>query len=70
MRIFERLDCKQELSPNQKLQIKSKQFAYKEGYNTTMAIIKCQYHWFSWLNTDADVASWDSTTLIHVLSTG
>ena len=42
MRIFERLVCKQELSPILKSAIGPHQFAYKRGHNTTMALIKCQ----------------------------
>ena len=30
------------------------QFAYKEGTNTTTALIKSQYYWFKWLDEDTD----------------
>ena len=30
------------------------QFAYKEGHNTTMALIKCQHNWLKWLDKDMD----------------
>ena len=54
MRIFERLVCKQELSLTLTSHIRSDQFAYKEGHNTAMALIKCQHHWLSWLDKEAD----------------
>ena len=33
------------------------QFAYKEGTNTTTALIKCSHHWLKWLDEDADFVS-------------
>ena len=54
MRIFERLVCKQELSPVLKDKIGPDQFAYKNGCSTSMALIKCQHHWLDWLDKDAD----------------
>ena len=54
MRIFERLVCKQELSPVLKDKIGPDQFAYKNGCSTSMALIKCQHHWLDWLEKDAD----------------
>ena len=54
MRIFERLVYKQQLSSVLKTAIGPDQFAYKEGLNTTMALIKCQHHWMEWLDRDAD----------------
>ena len=36
--------CKQELSPALKSNIQSDQFAYIEGHNTTMALLKYQHH--------------------------
>ena len=45
MRIFEKLVCKQELSPALKLQIRSDQFVYKEGHNTIMAFLKYQHYY-------------------------
>ena len=54
MRIFERLVCKQELSPILKSAIGPDQFAYKKGHNTTMALIKCQHFWLEKLDGDAD----------------
>ena len=50
MRIFERVVCKQELSSALKSKFKSDRFVYKEGQNTTMALIKCQHHWLNWLD--------------------
>ena len=54
MRVFERLVCKQELSPILQSAIGPDQFAYKKGHNTTMALIKCQYFWLQKLDGDAD----------------
>ena len=54
MRIFERLVYKQQLSSVLKTAIGPDQFAYKEGLNTTMALIKCQHHWMEWLDKVAD----------------
>ena len=54
MRIFERLVCKQELSPVLKNEIGPDQFAYMEGRSTSMALIKCQHYWLDWLDKDAD----------------
>ena len=53
MRIFERLVCKQEVSPILKSAIGPDQFAYKEGHDTTMALIKCQHFWLEQLDRDA-----------------
>ena len=30
------------------------QFAYREGHNSTMALIKCQHTWLKWLDGNAD----------------
>ena len=54
MRILECLVCKQELSPILKSAIGADQFAYQEGHNTTMALIKCQQFWLEHLDRDAD----------------
>ena len=56
MRIFERLVCKQELSPVLKDEIGPDQFAYMEGRRTStcMALIKCQHYWLDWPDKDAD----------------
>ena len=68
MRIFEKLVCKQELSPTLKLQIRSDQFAYKKGHNTTMVLLKCQHYWSKWLDRHADfvrVFSFDFRKVLH-----
>ena len=54
MRIFERIVYKQELSKALKTFVGRDQFAYKEGHNTTMALIKCQHNWLKWLDKDMD----------------
>ena len=53
MGIFERLVCKQEVSPILMSAIGPDQFAYKKGHNTTMALIKCQHFWLERLDRDA-----------------
>ena len=50
MRLFERVVVKQELSPVLKSAIGSDQFAYKEGCNTTLALLTCHHHWLKWLD--------------------
>ena len=58
MRLFERLVYKHELS--EELSdicrdfIDLDQFAYREGHNSTMALIKCQHKWLSWLDGGAN----------------
>ena len=62
LRIFERLVCKQELSPVLRDEIGPDQFADMEGRSTSMALIKCQHHWLDWLDKDVDfvrVSSFD-----------
>lgn len=54
MRIFERLVYKKELSAALKSSIRSDQFAYKQGQNSTMALIKCYHTWLNWLERDAN----------------
>ena len=54
MRLFEKMVFKQEISAVAKSVIGRDQFAYKEGTNTTTALIKCQYYWLKWLDEDAD----------------
>ena len=64
MRIFERVVCKQELSSALKAHIRADQSAYKEGHNTTMALIKCHHNWLKWLDKGTDfvrVFSFDFT---------
>ena len=47
MRLFERVAVKQELSPVLGSAIGPDQFAYKEGYNTTLALLTCRHHWLN-----------------------
>ena len=55
MRIFERLVYKQEISTTQQSSTGLNQLAYKKGYNTTMALLKCQHCQLNWLDKDADI---------------
>ena len=52
MRLFERCVYKSELSHVSE-SIGKDQFAYKKGQNSTMALIKCQYKWLKWLDSEA-----------------
>ena len=36
------------------------QFAYREGHNSTMALIKCQHTWLKWLDGNADFVRFKS----------
>ena len=36
------------------------QFAYREGRNSTMALIKCQHTWLKWLDGNADFVRFKS----------
>ena len=53
MRLFERSVLKVEISRVTKNVIDPDQFAYKEGHNSIMALIKCQHIWLRWLEKDA-----------------
>ena len=53
MRLFERL-VYIELSSICNDYIDLDQFAYREGHNSTMALIKCQHTWLKWLDGNAD----------------
>ena len=55
MRIFERLVYKQEISTTQQSSTGLNQLAYKKGYNTTMALLKCQHYQLNRLEKDADI---------------
>ena len=71
MRLFERLVFKQEISKEFKSVIGVDQFAYKEGCNTTIALIKCQHNWLKWLDGDADfvrVLSFDFSKAFDTVS--
>ena len=52
MRLFERVVVKQELSPVLKSAIGPDQFAYKEGCNTTLALLTCHHHWLKFVGQD------------------
>ena len=58
MRLFERLVYKHELSGELsnicRDFIDLDQFAYREGHNSTMALIKYQHKWLSWLDGGAN----------------
>ena len=54
MRLFERLVNKFELSSISNDYIDLDQFAYREGHNSTMALIKCQHTWLKCLDGDSD----------------
>jgi hypothetical protein len=55
MRLFERVvSYKQEIASAFKSVIERDQFAYKEGTNTTDALIMCLHHWLKWLDEGAD----------------
>ena len=53
MRLFERAVYKQEIASVFKSVVGRDQFAYKEGTNTTDALIKCLHHWLKWLHEGA-----------------
>ena len=53
MRLFERAICKNELAQPMENFIHKDQYAYKKGYNSTMALIKAQHTWLEWLDGDA-----------------
>ena len=54
MRLFERLVYRFELSSICNDYVDLDQFAYREGHNSTMALIKCQHTWLKWLDGNAD----------------
>ena len=49
MLLFERVAVKQELSPVLGSAIGADKFSYKEGCNTTLALLTCHHHWLKWL---------------------
>ena len=53
MRLFERCVYQAELLHASE-SIVQNQFSYKKGLNSTMALIKCQYKWLTWLDNDAN----------------
>ena len=74
MRLFERLVYRFELSSICNGYIDLDQFSYREGHNSTMALIKCQHTWLKWLDGNADfvrIFSFDfskPSTLYHTIS--
>ena len=54
MRRFERLAHRFELPSIYNDYVYLDQFAYREGHNSTMALIKCQHTWLKWLDGNAD----------------
>ena len=54
MRLFERLVFKQEMSTEFKSIINNDQFGFRDGCNTTLALLKCQHFWLSALDRDSD----------------
>ena len=54
MRLFYRLVYRYELSSICNDYIDLDQFAYREGHNSTMALIKCQHAWLKWLDGNDD----------------
>lgn len=71
VRLFERLVYKQEMSKEFKSIINENQFAYKEGCNTTLALLKCQHKWLKSLDSNADyvrVLSFDFSKAFDTVS--
>jgi hypothetical protein len=54
MRLFERIIFQEEIRHPSKLIIDKNQNAYRENWNTTVALIKCQHHWLKWLDDKAN----------------
>ena len=54
MRLFEMVVYKQEIASTFKSVIGRDQFAYKQGTNTTDALIMCLHDWLKWLDEGAD----------------
>ena len=48
-------EVKQEISSTLQSSTGLNQLAYKKGYNTTMALLKCQHYQLNWLDKDADI---------------
>ena len=70
MRLFERCVYKTELAPAIRHKTGPDQFAYKEGHNSTMALIKCQHTWLEWLDKEAKyvrVLSFEHLTMCHTV---
>lgn len=54
IRVFERLIYNKYIKPVSRKHIGCDQFAFKEGSNTTQALIKSQHKWNEWLDSGAD----------------
>ena len=71
MRLFERLVFKQEMSTEFKSIINNDQFGFRDGCNTTLALLKCQHFWLSALDRDSDfvrVLSFDFSKAFDTVS--
>ena len=53
MRLFERCVYKTEIADIINDSIDPNQYAYKQGHNSTMALIKCQHMWLKYLDNGA-----------------
>ena len=51
---FERLVFKQEMSTEFKSIINNDQFGFRDGCNTTLALLKCQHFWLSALDRESE----------------
>ena len=71
IRLFEKLILKFELFHIPKSLIGPDQFAYKDNYNTTMALLKSQHYWLKWLDGSANfvrVLSFDFSKAFDTVS--
>ena len=71
MRLFGRLVFKQEMSTELKSIINNDQFGFRDGCNTTLALLKCQHFWLSALDRDSDfvrVLSFDFSKAFDTVS--
>ena len=53
MRVFESCVYKTEIADIIKVSIGPNQYAYKQGHNSTMALIKCQNMWLNYFDNGA-----------------
>ena len=71
MRLFDRLVYRYEISSICNDYIGLDQFAYREGHNSTMALIKCQHTWLKWLDGNdgfVRIFSFDFSKAFHSVS--
>ena len=71
MRLFDRLVYRFEISSICNDYIGLDQFAYREGHNSTMALIKCQHTWLKWLDGNdgfVRIFSFDFSKAFHSVS--